>query len=74
MATQPSLGISAEIQSESGRWVVYLVTTYWEPALETPLRHNSQRIADYPTERQAVLAAQWYLRAAQRNQSPPEDS
>jgi hypothetical protein len=74
MPNEPSLGITADIRQENGRWVVYLVTTHWAPSLDTPLRQIPRRIADYPTERQASLAAQWYLRAAQRNQSPSEES
>ena len=59
------------IQEECGRWVVYLEVGFWEPSGSAPLKVTRNRIRDYPTRRDAEVAASWIQRSAERNVSRP---
>lgn len=67
---EAGLGLEVEIQQENGRWAVYLITTFWAPARDLPIERVSRRIQDFPSRRQAEVAAAWYLRGAQRTHLP----
>lgn len=70
MHEESSLGVHTEITHEEGRWVVHLCSTFWAVHLDPPLETIRRRIADYPSRRQAEVAARWMERAADR-QLPP---
>lgn len=70
MHEEQSLGIRAEIQLEHGRWAVYLNSVFWAPDRNPPLETVVRRIADYPTRRQAEVAAHYMERAADRTLPP----
>jgi hypothetical protein len=70
MHEQSSLGIRADIRLENGRWVVYLCATFWDPVRNPRLETVVRRIRDYPSRRQAEVAAGWMERAADRNLPP----
>jgi hypothetical protein len=54
------LSVRSLIGREAGRWVVYLEFAY-------PSEVRRHRIADYPTERKAQVAADAMLRTAMRD-------
>jgi hypothetical protein len=62
--------VKAEIMEENGRWVVYLDLTFWREAESgedlNPLENVRRRIRDYPTKRDAEVAAHWMERTADR--------
>jgi hypothetical protein len=68
--TRPAVGVKAEIMEENGRWVVYLDLTFWREAESgedlNPLENVRRRIRDYPTKRDAEVAAHWMERTADR--------
>jgi hypothetical protein len=62
------VGITSLVVPEKGRWVVYLELGYWDqPGSEKPIRIERRRIADYPTERRATIAAEWMRRGADKS-------
>lgn len=66
-----SLGVQSRIELEHGRYAVYLDVSFWEPTPAGPLQTLARRIGDYPTRRQAEVAARWMLAAADRNLPHP---
>lgn len=67
---EAGLGLEVEILPENGRWAIYLITTFWAPTQELPIQRVPRRIQDFPSRRQAEVAASWYLRGAQRTHLP----
>jgi hypothetical protein len=69
--TRPAVGIKAHIEEEKGRWVVYLDISFWRENgsydEHNPLESVRKRIRDYPTKRDAEVAAHWIERTADRN-------
>jgi hypothetical protein len=69
--TRPAVGIKAHIEEEKGRWVVYLDISFWRESgsydEDNPLESVRKRIRDYPTKRDAEVAAHWIERTADRN-------
>ncbi|HNV76168.1 MAG: AP2 domain-containing protein [Gemmatimonadetes bacterium] len=63
-----ALAAHADVEPEGGRWVVYLVVTMIPDRDDYVVRH---RIADYPTERHARIAARWIVGAASRDLPRP---
>ena len=55
----------ARVEPENGRFAVYLDVLMVERD-GSPAGMQVRRINDYPTRRQAEIAAQWMLRAARR--------
>lgn len=55
----------ARVESERGRFAVYL-DVYMAEGDGAPSGVQVRRIADYPTRRQAEVAATWILKAARR--------
>jgi hypothetical protein len=68
-----SLGVSADIRFENGRWVVYLCSVFWAAERDPPLETIVRRINDYPTKRQAEIAASYMERAADRSLPPTSE-
>jgi len=66
-----AIGANTTIENENGRWVVYLEVGFWEKTPDTPLKTTRQRIKDYPTRRDAEVAASWIQRSADRNVKRP---
>lgn len=60
----------ARIERESGRHVLYLDVLTVD-ADGNPAGVITRRIADYPTEAKARVAASWILRAARRKGGDP---
>lgn len=71
MYEESSLGIHADIRLEGGRWAVYLCSVFWAADRDPPLETIVRRIKDYPTKRQAEIAARYMERAADRTLPPP---
>jgi hypothetical protein len=71
--------VQSEVIAENGRWAVYLVVTFWNAQRhEVPMHTNHdpietvrRRIADYPTQLRAAVAAKWIMRGADRGLSHP---
>ncbi|NJM07293.1 hypothetical protein HC891_15520 [Candidatus Gracilibacteria bacterium] len=59
-----ALAAHTTVDYERGQWVVYLEVTFWDEIR----RH---RIAAYPSERLALIAADWIKRGAQRDLPGP---
>ncbi len=59
------------VLNENGRWVVYLNVCSWESDEEDPVTNNWKRINDYSTESEAITAATWYERSANKTIRPP---
>ncbi|MFV9507249.1 MAG: AP2 domain-containing protein [Oscillochloridaceae bacterium umkhey_bin13] len=59
-----ALAASTSVVYARGQWVVYLEVIFWD---ET----RRFRIESYPSERKALLAADWIRRAAQRDLPHP---
>ena len=69
-ALDPAIAVKAVVEKEQGRWVVFLELGY--PTAEPPgVRTERRRIADYATEQQAVTAAHWFERTADREVTRP---
>lgn len=72
MADQPfpadALAVRAIIEPVGGRWVVVLEVTMIPDREDYVVRH---RIADYPTQRHAEVAARWIVGAASRDLPRP---
>lgn len=56
--------VQSEVVRERGMWVVYL-EVWFESGIER------KRIAEYPSEAKARLAARWMTWAARRDIDPP---
>ena len=66
------LDATTRVIKESGRWVVMLNVTSWEPGGdEHPVTNNWKRINDYSTEEEANVAAAWIEKSANRKIRPP---
>jgi hypothetical protein len=63
-----ALHVRSIVREEQRRWVLYLEFTMMP---DTPDHVVTHRIADYPTQRHADLAAQWMVRAAERDLPHP---
>ena len=63
-----AIAVRAIITPEFGRWVVSLEITLVPDREDCVVVH---RIADYPTERHAEIAARWMVRAAGRDLPRP---
>lgn len=62
-----AVAATTSIEESNGRWVVYLEAGFWaENATENPVEVVRHRIADYPTRREAEVAARWMERGAER--------
>jgi hypothetical protein len=59
-----ALEVRSSIAYERGRWVVYLEVVFWD---ET----RRYAIQSYHSERLATIAADWMVRAAQRDLPHP---
>lgn len=57
---EEALAVETYVERRHGRWVVELVVVFPDEAVR-------KTINDYPTERQAEIAATWIKRAAQRD-------
>ena len=66
-----AVGCNTLIEQENGRWVVYLEVGFWNAGGETPISVNRSRINDYPTLRDAEVAASWIQRSSNRNVTRP---
>ena len=64
-----ALAARSIIEAESGRWVVYLEATIIPDREGYIVRH---RIADYPSQRHAEIAARWIVGAASRDLPRPQ--
>jgi hypothetical protein len=65
---QPGVAARAAVEKENGRWVVYLDVGFWDPGVEGgPMRTERRRIANYPSEERARVAARWIEQAADRS-------
>jgi len=70
---EPGIAAAAVVEKENGRWVVYLEVGFWETQGEDgPVRTERKRIADYPSEQSAKIAAQWIERTADRKIVSPQ--
>ncbi|MFN8667383.1 MAG: hypothetical protein U0164_09370 [Gemmatimonadaceae bacterium] len=63
-----AIAVRAIIEGERGRWVVYLEVTMVPDRDDYLVTH---RIADYPTQRHAEIAARWIVSAAGRDLPRP---
>lgn len=63
----PALAVETYVREESGRWVVEIVVVFTDEAVH-------RRVNDYPTRRQAEIAASWMKRAADRDTQPRQAS
>lgn len=63
-----ALAVRAIIEPERGRWVVLLEVTMIPDRDDYVVRH---RIADYPSQRHAEIAARWIVGAAARDLPRP---
>lgn len=66
-----ALEASTHVIKENGRWVVMLNVVSWDAADEHPITNNWKRINDYATEQDAIVAASWIAKSANRNIRPP---
>lgn len=67
-----AFAVAVYIEEEKGRFVLYLEVHFWEPETEDKVGTYRHRIQDYPTRRQAEVAAKWIKSAAERDiQDPP---
>ncbi len=64
MSTDRAMLVQSEVVRENGSWVVYL-EVWFETGIER------KRIAEYPSEDKARLAARWMTWAARREITPP---
>ncbi len=64
---EPAVGSRAVIEEERGRWVVYLEVGFWDAAGAEPVKITRRRIKDYPTRRDAEVAASWMERSSDRH-------
>lgn len=71
LAATRAVASNAVVQEEQGRWVVYLEVGFWETGSSTPLKVTRSRINDYPTRRDAEVAASWIQRSSDRNVTRP---
>ena len=62
LAAPRAVASNTVIEEEQGRWVVYLEVGFWEAAgaSESPIEVTRRRIKDYPTRRDAEVAASGY--------------
>jgi hypothetical protein len=66
---EQALGVVSRVDKERGQWVVFLDVSFWDAASEDhPIRVVKRRIAIYPTQARAELAASLMVRAAARYQ------
>lgn len=65
---EQALAVRAIVEAERGRWVVWLEVTMIPDRDDYLVRH---RIADYPTQRHAEIAARWIVGAAARELPRP---
>ncbi len=63
---EPAIAAKAIVEREQGRWVVYLDLGFSQTG-SSEIRVERRRIADYPTEERATIAASWIERTADRN-------
>lgn len=63
---EPAIAAKAVVELEQGRWVVYLELGFSSPGSDT-IRTERRRIADYPTQERAQVAAGWIERTADRD-------
>lgn len=69
MSRDEAMGVTAKVIAERGRWEVYLGVDFW---LTQHLDHDHpvetvwHRIADFPSEAAACIAARLYERVADR--------
>ena len=57
---------------DNGRWLVMLNVPSWEPTDDNhPVANNWKPINDYATEQEAIVAASWIERSANRTIRPP---
>ena len=75
LAAPRAVASKTVIEEEQGRWVVYLEVGFWEAAVagEVPIQVTRRRIKDYPTRRDAEVAASWIQRSTDRNVSRPRE-
>ena len=67
---EPAIAAQCSIEHEQGRWVVYLELGFSSP--DSPdIRIERRRIADYPSEQRARVAASWMERTADRDLKRP---
>ncbi len=62
----PTLGVDTFVRNERGRWLVDIAVTFRDGVVR---RH----VGDYPTEREARIAANWIRRGADRDIDGPVD-
>ncbi len=63
---EPAIAAKAVVEPEQGRWVVYLELGFSSPG-SAEIRTERRRIADYPTQERARVAAGWIERTADRD-------
>jgi hypothetical protein len=63
--TEEAIAAGASIELENGRFVVYLTVLDWDHDAKREVQHR-KRISDYPTQREAELAARWFERGANK--------
>ena len=71
LAVTRAVASNAVVEEEYGRWVVYLEVGFWETGGAQPLKISRSRINDYPTRRDAEVAASWIQRSSDRNVTRP---
>jgi hypothetical protein len=63
-----NLDAMTRVIRQNGRWVVMMNVPTWNSKDEhQPITNHWKPIMDFATEAQAVVTAQWYLRAANRS-------
>lgn len=60
----PPLGVDTFVRHERGRWCVDIAVTFADGVVR-------RTVGDYPTERQATIAASWIRRGADRDIDGP---
>lgn len=68
----PPLAVTTRVICEQGRWVVMMNLQSWNPADgESPIENDWRRINDFASEAEALVAAEWYERTANRSGRRP---